>query len=103
VSWTVEDGALPVNARFLSVLSGVRVRAPTFTSRPLASWCITPPGCRRTPVPRGRVPPAAVWSECRPVLGQYPGVTREDVLACIAYGSEMSRERYVDIPMAKPA
>jgi len=23
---------------------------------------------------------------------------REDVLACIAYGAEMSRERYVDIP-----
>jgi uncharacterized protein (DUF433 family) len=37
------------------------------------------------------------------ILDQYPGVTREDVLACIAYGSEMSRERYVDIPAAKPA
>lgn len=37
------------------------------------------------------------------ILEQYPGVTREDVLACIAYGSEMSRERYVDIPLAKPA
>jgi len=24
---------------------------------------------------------------------------RDDVLACIAYGAEMSRERYVDIPM----
>jgi len=24
---------------------------------------------------------------------------REDVLACIAYGAEMSRERYVDIPL----
>ena len=37
------------------------------------------------------------------ILDQYPGLTREDVLACIAYGSEMSRERYVDIPRAKPA
>ena len=37
------------------------------------------------------------------ILDQYAGVTREDVLACIAYGSEMSRERYVDIPVAKPA
>jgi uncharacterized protein (DUF433 family) len=26
-------------------------------------------------------------------------VTRDDVLACIAYGAEMSRERYVDIPL----
>jgi uncharacterized protein (DUF433 family) len=34
------------------------------------------------------------------ILDQYPGVAREDVLACIAYGSEMSRERYVDIPSA---
>ncbi len=31
------------------------------------------------------------------LLEQYPQLTREDVLACIAYGSEMSREPYVDI------
>jgi uncharacterized protein (DUF433 family) len=37
------------------------------------------------------------------ILDQYSGLVREDVLACIAYGSEMSRERYVDIPVAKPA
>jgi uncharacterized protein (DUF433 family) len=30
-------------------------------------------------------------------------LTREDVLACIAYGAEMSRERYVDIPLGKSA
>jgi uncharacterized protein (DUF433 family) len=36
-------------------------------------------------------------------LQEYPQLTREDVLACIAYGSEMSRERYVDIPATKPA
>ena len=30
-------------------------------------------------------------------------LTREDVLACIAYGAEMSRERYVDIPVEKTA
>lgn len=28
----------------------------------------------------------------------YPGVEDEDIRACIAYGAEMSRERYVDIP-----
>ena len=37
------------------------------------------------------------------VLQEYPQLTREDVLACIAYGSEMSRERYVDIPATEPA
>ncbi len=37
------------------------------------------------------------------ILDQYPQLVREDVLACIAYGSQMSRERYVDIPLTKPA
>ncbi len=31
------------------------------------------------------------------ILDNYPGITEEDVRACIAYGSEMSRERYVEI------
>ena len=34
------------------------------------------------------------------ILQDYPGLEREDVLACIAYGSEMTRERYVDVPSA---
>jgi uncharacterized protein (DUF433 family) len=33
------------------------------------------------------------------ILAEYPGLVEEDLLACIAYGSEMSRERYVDIPL----
>jgi uncharacterized protein (DUF433 family) len=33
------------------------------------------------------------------ILDDYPGLVEEDILACIAYGSEMSRERYVDIPL----
>jgi uncharacterized protein (DUF433 family) len=36
------------------------------------------------------------------ILDQDPQLTREDVLACIAYSSEVSRERCVDIPAAKP-
>jgi len=32
------------------------------------------------------------------IVAEYPGLTPEDILACIAYGAEMSRERYVDIP-----
>jgi len=31
------------------------------------------------------------------ILKEYPGLEESDVLACIAYGAEMSRERYVDI------
>jgi len=30
------------------------------------------------------------------VLENYPGLEEADVLACIAYGAEMSRERYVE-------
>jgi len=32
------------------------------------------------------------------VMREYD-LEREDVLACIAYGAEMSRERYVNIPV----
>lgn len=32
------------------------------------------------------------------VLQEYPQITEEDVLACIAYGAEMARERYVELP-----
>jgi uncharacterized protein (DUF433 family) len=33
------------------------------------------------------------------VLKDYPGLTEADVQACIAYGAEMARERYVDVPL----
>lgn len=32
------------------------------------------------------------------ILQDYPHLAEEDIRASIAYGSEMSRERYVDIP-----
>ncbi len=37
------------------------------------------------------------------LLEQYPGIEDADVLACIAYGAEMSRERYVDLPLETSA
>lgn len=37
------------------------------------------------------------------ILEDYPGLAPEDIQACIAYGAEMSRERFVDIPLALPA
>ena len=36
------------------------------------------------------------------ILDEYPGLEEADVLACIAYGAEMARERYVDIPEVGP-
>ena len=32
------------------------------------------------------------------ILAEYPQLTKGDVRAAIAYGAEMSRERYVDLP-----
>ena len=32
------------------------------------------------------------------ILHEYPDLSRDDILACIAYGAEMARERYVDLP-----
>ena len=37
------------------------------------------------------------------IQADYPQLAREDILACVAYGSEMSRERFVDVPLRKPA
>jgi uncharacterized protein (DUF433 family) len=37
------------------------------------------------------------------ILKDYPGLEEADVMACIAYGAEMARERFVEIPIeAKP-
>ena len=32
------------------------------------------------------------------VLDNYTGLVEADVLACIAYGAEMARERYLELP-----
>jgi len=45
---------------------------------------------------------ASGWS-VQEVIANYPGIQEVDVRACIAYGAEMSRERYVDIEPAKSA
>jgi uncharacterized protein (DUF433 family) len=37
------------------------------------------------------------------VLAEYPQLTHEDVLAAIAYGAEMSRQRIVPIPLGHVA
>lgn len=41
----------------------------------------------------------ASGSTVKEILDDYPGLEEADVLACIAYGAEMSRERYVEVPM----
>jgi uncharacterized protein (DUF433 family) len=34
------------------------------------------------------------------ILEAYPYLSREDIQACIAYGAEAARERFIPIPMA---
>lgn len=45
----------------------------------------------------------ASGSSMEEILGEYPQLTREDLLAAIAYGAEMSRERFVDLPGSSAA
>jgi uncharacterized protein (DUF433 family) len=35
------------------------------------------------------------------ILEEYPQLTEEDIRAAIAYGAEMSREHYVEIPITE--
>ena len=37
------------------------------------------------------------------ILDDYPGLMEADIQACIAYGAEMSRERYVNVPLEPAA
>jgi len=39
----------------------------------------------------------AAGTNRRRILAEYPGLEPEDIDACIAYGAEMARERFVDI------
>jgi uncharacterized protein (DUF433 family) len=37
------------------------------------------------------------------LLDEYPGLVEEDIRACLAYGADMSRDRFVDIPLKRTA
>lgn len=40
----------------------------------------------------------AVGMTVEVILAEYPQLTVEDIRAALAYGAEMSRERYVELP-----
>ena len=42
------------------------------------------------------------WS-VEDVLREYEGIEKDDVLACIAYGAQMSRGRWVDLDLDESA
>ena len=37
------------------------------------------------------------------LLEDYPQLAVDDIYACLAYGAEMARERYVEVPFEKSA
>lgn len=41
---------------------------------------------------------ASGWT-VQDILSNYPGLEEADIRACIAYGAEMARERYIEIPL----
>jgi uncharacterized protein (DUF433 family) len=41
----------------------------------------------------------AAGSSEEEILDAYPSLSREDIQAALAYAAEMTRERYVDIPL----
>jgi uncharacterized protein (DUF433 family) len=45
----------------------------------------------------------ASGSSMEEVLAEYPQLTLQDIRAAIAYGAEMSRQRYVEIPVEAAA
>jgi len=77
------------------------------TQKELLSWiAIDPNICFGKPCIRGH----RIWVSLildflasgmtsEEILKQYPGLEGADILACIAYGAEMARERYVEIPL----
>lgn len=34
------------------------------------------------------------------ILKEYPHITREDVLACIAYGADAADDRFIEVPLS---
>ncbi len=65
---------------------------------------VRPEICHGKPCIRGHRIPASLildflasGTTTDEILVSYPDLEKEDVLACIAYGAEMSRERFVDV------
>jgi len=43
----------------------------------------------------------AAGAKIEELLNDYPGIEEADIRACIAYGAEMARERYVEVPLGE--
>ncbi len=43
----------------------------------------------------------ASGSTMEELLNEYPGLTSDDIRACIAWGAELARERFIEIPLSR--
>jgi uncharacterized protein (DUF433 family) len=43
----------------------------------------------------------AAGASVNELLENYPGLEAADIQACLAYGAEMARERFVEIPLTR--
>lgn len=75
-------------------------------SNPLGRISIDPKVCHGKPCIKGtRVLVAQVvqflanGDTVKDILKAYPGITRSDVQACLAYAAEMTRERVLPVPV----
>ena len=90
----------------LAIMNNKQERGPAMTRDELLTRIsINPKICFGKPCVKGR----RIWVSLvldflasgwtiEDVMKEYD-LERDDVLACIGYGAEMSRERYVDIPV----
>ncbi len=76
----------------------------------LARICVNPQVCFGKPCIRGHriwvsliLDMLAAGDSTTDILEDYPGLEEADLRACIAYGAEMSRERYVDVEFVEHA
>jgi uncharacterized protein (DUF433 family) len=85
-----------------------RAMNPTH-AQPLDRIWIDPARCAGKPCIRGH----RIWvslvlgllasgATVAEILADYPGLEEDDIRACLAYGSELARERFVDIPLEAP-
>jgi uncharacterized protein (DUF433 family) len=80
--------------------------ATTRRDQMLARISIDPSVCFGKPVIKG----TRIWvslildflasgDSVETVLKEYPHITRDDILACIAYGAEAADERFIEVPL----
>jgi uncharacterized protein (DUF433 family) len=72
---------------------------------PLSRISVDPTICHGKPCIKGHRVPVALILECladgesiEELLSEYPGLQRDDILACVAYAAELARGSLLEVP-----